>query len=492
MSAPVFRTPIFTRRKCISAVAITTSIILVLFISISTIAATPSNKAHARGVTGKSSSTDWPTYLYNNGRQAYNASETTLTPGNISGLHVHWQTPSTAPIASEPIIANGLIYWGSWDGYEHATDPNTGKDAWTQNLGTTKTCLGIYSTVGVESTATITTVTINGVNTTVDFVGGGNSQVYALDANTGAILWQTVLGGAGSFIYSSPAVYNNSVYIGISSANDCPEPQGQFFQLDAATGTIQNTFNGVPNGCLGGGVWSSPAIDENLQTLFISTANNDVHNGCSGKEPYAEALVELKLTDLSVVASWKVPYKEAYGDGDFGSTPTFFEASSGGTLHHMVGLINKNGYYYAFDRTNIAAGPLWKDLLALPGNSPEHGRGSISSSVVNPQSIFVATGAATFNGKTCAGSVASMKQGNGLLNWQKCLPAPVLAPVIAVSGMIVVGAGNTMYILNMLNGQPLFTYQDPSPNSIFWGAATISNGILYEGNMDGILYAFGL
>ena len=491
MSSPFFRTPVFTRRTCISAVAITTTIILVLFVSISTIAATPSSKAHAHGVTGKSSSTDWPTYLYNNGRQAYNASETTLNTGNIANLHVHWQNQPGAPIASEPIAANGLIYWGSWDGNEHATDPTTGQDVWTQNLGTSTSCFRKF-TLGVESSATITTVTINGVSTTVDFVAGGNSTLYALDANTGAILWQTLLGGAGSFIYSSPAVYNNSVYIGISSADDCPDTQGQFFQLDTATGTILNTFNVVPNGCLGGGVWSSATIDANMQTLYISTGNNDIHNGCSQREPYAQALVELNLTNLSVIAAWKVPYKESVGDGDFGSTPTFFEASSGGTLRHLVGLINKNGYYYTFDRANLSAGYLWRDLLALPGNSPQIGKGSISSSVVNPQSIFVATGAATVNGKSCAGSVASMKQGNGVLNWQVCLAAPVLAPLVAVSGMIVVGAGNTMYVLNMLTGKPLFTFQDTNSNSIFWGAATISNGILYEGNMDGTLYAFGL
>jgi len=324
-------------------------------------------------------------------------------------------------------------------------------------------------------------------------VAGGNSQLYALDANTGSILWQTPLGGAGSFVYSSPAIFNNSVYIGISSADDCPDTQGQFFQIDASTGTIQNTFNVVPSGCLGGGVWSSATIDANAQTLYISTGNNDIHN-CPTREPYTEALVELKTTDLSLVAYWKVPYKQSIGDGDFGSTPTFFEATSGGTLHHMVGLINKNGYYYAFDRANIAAGPIWpvSPQLAIPGNSPQIGKGSISSSVVNPQSVFAATGAATVNGISCAGSVASMKQGNGIVNWQKCLPAPVLAPLIAVSGMIVVGAGDTMYILNMLTGKALFTYQDTNSNSIFWGAATISNGILYEGNMDGTLYAFGL
>jgi len=37
----------------------------------------------------------------------------------------------------------------------------------------------------------------------------------------------------------------------------------------------------------------------------------------------------------------------------------------------------------------------------------------------------------------------------------------------------------------------LFTFQDTNTNSKFQGAATISGGVLYQGNNDGVLYAFG-
>lgn len=461
---------------------------LVLMFSLFPLLARGTGNVHAHGVAN--SSNDWPTYLADNQRHSYNSSETILNPQTVSQMKIHWQNQSGAPMASEPVVANGLVYWGSWDGYEHATDPSTGTDVWKTFLGQTKSCLH-HMTFGVQSTATITSEVINGVATTVDIVGGGDAQLYALDANQGTVLWHTPLSTlSGSFIHSSPAVYNGSVYIGLSSADACPFIPGQMLQVNASTGAIQNTFNVVPNGCLGGGIWGSPAIDSGLGLLYIATGSNVI--SCHQREPLTDALLALHTTDLSLVASWKIPKAQQIGDGDFGSTPTFFEASSGGTLHHMVGLINKNSYYYAFDRTNIAAGPLWEKQIALPGYSPEIGKGSIASSAVNTQSVFVATGAATLNGKSCAGSLASLKQGTGTLNWQMCLNAPVLAPVISTPGLVVVGVGNTMEVIDAVKGVALYTYQDTNSNSLFWGAATISNGVLYEENMDGTLDAFGL
>ena len=83
-------------------------------------------------------------------------------------------------------------------------------------------------------------------------------------------------------------------------------------------------------------------------------------------EPAADALVALRTSDLSLVGSWQVPVSQQVTDGDFGTAPTLFQATIGGVVHQMVGLINKNGIYYAFDRTNISAGPVWQDQLAAP------------------------------------------------------------------------------------------------------------------------------
>ena len=74
-------------------------------------------------------------------------------------------------------------------------------------------------------------------------------------------------------MWSSPAVFGNSVYIGVSSFGDCPLVQGQLVQLDRTTGAVQHTFKTVPDGCIGGGVWGSPTIDAAAGTIYFTTGN---------------------------------------------------------------------------------------------------------------------------------------------------------------------------------------------------------------------------
>lgn len=157
------------------------------------------------------SSGDWPTYLRDNGRSGFNGAETTITPTTAPALKLHWTYAAGGAISTQPVEVNGLIYWGSWDGYEHATNL-TGTQAWVTNLGTTTDTNCTPPKVGVASTATIASVVLNGTSTFMDFVGGGNGQFYALNATTGAVIWHTTLGSPPShFLWSSPALYNGSV-----------------------------------------------------------------------------------------------------------------------------------------------------------------------------------------------------------------------------------------------------------------------------------------
>ena len=141
---------------------------------------------------------------------------------------------------------------------------------------------------GIASTATITTDVPVGAATSVLYVGGGDSKVYALNAATGAVLWSYTVGANPDyFVWSSPAVFGNSVYIGVASFGDCPLVQGQLLQLNRITGALQNTFNVVPNGCTGGGVWGSPTIDAAAGTIYFNTGNA---GDCTSSEPLAPAV----------------------------------------------------------------------------------------------------------------------------------------------------------------------------------------------------------
>ncbi len=248
---------------------------------------------------GKSSSYgDWPTYLFDQKHSGYNKYETIINPSSAPNLKLHWTVTAGGIISTQVVVANGAIYWGSWDGFEHATNLD-GTPLWSTNLGTTSASCYPNVTHGVLGTATVATVKIGGTPTTVVFVGGGQTIFYALNAATGAIIWQTQLGTPpDDEIWSSPSVYKGSIYIGIAHFfGECPS-QGRVVQLDAATGTILHTFDIAPNGCTGAGVWGSVTVDPGNGTLFFGTGDPGT---CSQTETYAESVVQLRVESQYVV-----------------------------------------------------------------------------------------------------------------------------------------------------------------------------------------------
>ncbi len=452
----------------------------ILFVLAGILLFLPGWHIHATSPTVAVNPGDWPTYMMDNARSGFNSAETILNRSTASQLKLHWQYHAGGTINTQPVVVNGRIYWGAWDGNEYAMDLK-GNVLWKTFLGQTTGCKG--QTTGVASTATIANVLIKGIPTAVDFVGGGNAHFYALDAVNGNILWSTPLGALPShMIWDAPAVYNGSVYIGVSSYGDCPLVQGQLIQLNASTGQVQQTFNVVPNGCKGGGVWGSPTIDTVAQTLYFTTGTRGL--SCPTYEKMSLALVEVRITGLTLVGSWQVPPSQQISDGDFGSTPTLFKATINGVVHQLVGAVNKNGIYYAFDRSNVSR-PLWQHKLAT-------GSFRISSSGWDGATLYAANATTTIAGHGCAGSVRALNPATGASVWESCVPGGVLGAVTLVPGLVIVGAGSSLAVLDATTGQRLFLYTDPAIVSNFWGAASVSNGVLYMGNKDGNLYAFGL
>jgi outer membrane protein assembly factor BamB len=257
-----------------------------------------------------------------------------------------------------------------------------------------------------------------------------------------------------------------------------------------ATGNIENVFSVVPDGCLGGSIWGSPSIDAKTGELYIATGNPDT---CSTTEPNATSLLKLHASDLSLVDSWQVPEDQRVIDSDFGSAPTLFTATIDGVSQNLVGVAHKNGIFYAFERDAIGNGPIWEAQIASGGSCPECGQGSISPAAWDGSMLYVAGGNTTIGGAGCAGSVRALDPATGNFLWEACIgDGPVLAPVTVVSGVVVVTAGPSIIVIDAKSGKTLFTFTDAHPDSTFYGPGTIAEGVLYAGNVDGNLYAFGL
>src|SRR2546421_11735735 len=386
---------------------------------------------------------DWPTYMHDVGRSGYNKAETIINRTSAPNLKVHWTYQGGGMIFSQPVVANGLIYWGSFDGYEHATNLS-GQQIWQQNLGIRTTCAPV-SPLGVVSTAAVSTVTINGTATSVVFVGGGDDHLYALDASSGSIIWSTPIGdpSTNTFIWDSPFVFNNNVYIGSATTGEssgCKLIPGQFFELNASDGSIEHTYNSVPDGCVGGGIWSSPTFDASDGSIYFTAGTQ---GGCN-KDHISIGIVKLRASDLKLLSSWQIPLQQRLtNDADFAGTPTLFTAilPRDGLMHKLVGAVDKNGYFYAFDRSNLAAptNPIWSTQISTePGSCPQCGKGSISSAVWDGgKNLYVAGGNTTFtDGQTCGGSLQDLDPATGTSKWHDCLPKTVLGALTLVPGVV--------------------------------------------------------
>ena len=439
----------------------------------------------AFNITSGTASGSWTTYMQGNDRTGF-TSDSGFNPTSVKSLHLAWQASDTAPkhgIFPQPVVSNGLVYWGSNDGFERATS-TSGNLVWQANLGrTTPPACTDPSDWGISSTPTITTDVPVGGASSVMYIGGGDSKLYALNAATGAVLWSYDVGGnPDTFLWGSPLVYGNSVYIGVSSFGDCPLTQGQVLQLDRVTGTLQNTFNVVPNGCTGGGVWSSPTLDAAAGTIYFTTGTPSPD--CPST-PGGPSMVELRASDLSLVGSWTIPPAQQTPDADFGATATLFNGVIGGQSVPLVGAIDKNGIFYAFKRDAVSSGPVWQTRIATGGGNPITGNGPIAPAAFDGTALYVGGD----NTSGCSGTVNALNPSTGAFIWKHCFTDGGFvegAVTVTSGGVVAVGEGSNIAVVSAATGASLFTYAAVGP---FWGPPSIVGSTLYEGDMAGNLYA---
>jgi outer membrane protein assembly factor BamB len=448
------------------------------------LAAHPATAAAQAQLPAPTSPTDWPTYQHDNARSGFQPSDPAINTSSVGTLAPKWIFRASDTVSSQAIAANGLIYWGSWDGLEHATNPATGIDAWSTYIGdeTNTNCSPAH--LGVASTDAVATMKINGTSQPVLFVGGGDGSYYALNASTGKKIWSVNFGSPqqGYFSWSSPLLYSGSIYVGISSIGDCPLVPGKIVKLNASNGTQQAAFATTPPGCPGAGIWSSPTVDQGTGNIYVTTGT-DGGGACGQPEPYAQAVLQL-TKNLSLIGAWKPPASQQIIDGDFGATPTLFSATINGTTQQLVGAANKNGIYYAFNRVNIGNGPVWESQPIATSDD------TIASSAWDGNSLYMAGHNTVINGTSCEASIRAINPSTGAFTWSDCLSGGgANGAVTAIPGVVFEGIGSIIYAVSSSTGQILWQFQDTSFHW-FYSPAMVSNGALYIGNSDGNFYKF--
>jgi outer membrane protein assembly factor BamB len=388
---------------------------------------------------------DWPAYLFGAAHSSANLAETAITPSNAKSLVKGWNWIPDPPtmtgqplgtLTSSPTVYAGRIYIGANTGVFYALDDQTGTVIWKHFLGfVPKKTLGAR---GFTSTATVAPDPVSGDPTVYVYSADGN--LYAMKASDGSIVWQSVVATPSAtksdyYAWSSPAVVGGRIYVGISSQGDHPLVRGGAAAFDQETGARLGTFFTVPKGKIGGSVWSSPSSDGT--SVWITTGNGP--NGTNQNLGDSNSIIRLDAATMARKEAWQVPPSQLIPDSDFGGSPTLFQATIGGTTTPLVGACNKNGTYYAWQQQDLAAGPVWQFQNGAPDNI---GPGlCIAAAIWDGSRLFVAGNGTTIGGTAYNGSVRELDPATGTPIWETGLPGSILgSPSLNGSGVIAAAA----------------------------------------------------
>src|SRR3954447_283592 len=357
--------------------------------------------------------TDWPQYMDNTFHSS-TGHEGAITTAAVASLHSVWHLPAGNRVDASVTVVGGRAYVAGRDAAVYAVNAITGALLWQKQLdkGSSTFC----PAKGSMGTPAVLADPVTGALTV--YAAGAHS-LYALDAVTGAQRWSRAIGPATAsgealyFNWSSPTVSGGRIFMGLAANCEPHLIRGGLVSVDQHTGALLHTYFDTPAGTVGGSIWSSPATDGT--SVWITTGNPDP-NGSAVYRSYS--IVRLSAATLAEQDWWTVSEAQA-ADSDFGSSPVLFPATVGGATTLMVGACNKNGIFYAWRRGNLAAGPVWQRTIGTPNSFPT---ACLGSAAYDGTSLYVASGPTTLGGQTVPGAVRALSPATGAVRWQQRLP----------------------------------------------------------------------
>ena len=446
---------------------------------------------------------DWPTFGGNAQRNNYNASESTLSVANVSGMMLHWKTKVGVAYKYQPTLVRSvttpkgtvdLVVMTLLDGDVTALNAATGKVVWTTSLGQTEVpCPGSTALEGIGEPATLDIA--NGRAFVVDAAG----MLHALSLATGAEMAGYPVEvidapnlAAGTWVhFASPTLVGNNLYVGTAAYCETKTVpyHGQVIQFSTTTATVVNRFYPLGNGAvLGGGVWGTGgvAVEPDGSSLWIGTANALPPPDTTGN---AEKIMQISpsLSQLAVNG----PVLRKGGDLDFGSTPLLFQPSG---CPPMLAAMNKVGLLLTYNRSNLTGGPTQTlDISKGSGSGKLIGMASFDP-VTN--AVYVGNPADSADETYLHGVLALQANGACALSllWQQTVgtndnKSPSVTPVIA-NGVVYYseGTANELAAFNAATGAPLWNSGDIGTAK---AAPIVVNGQVFVG-AGKFVYAYGL
>lgn len=460
-------------------------------------AAVPTSSPASASPVQADGTAPWTSFGFTDADSSDNRAATTVTPSDAGHLVEAWSFSTPPPVGGQPavgfdgspVVADGSVFLGSNTGVLYALHEDTGTVEWTLDTGylPRNTC----AKHGIEDTATVAPDPATGRPTV--YVASGDGTLWAVDAATGAVDWESpVFPEAmkpGSFVWDSPTVSGGRVFIGMSSECDAPLVRGGLSSFDQATGTRLATFWTVPTTSIGGSIWSTAAVS--AAGVFVTTGNGNEQ--LPATQGLSNSIIRLNPATLRPIAHWTVP-DIATVDDDFGSSPTLFSARLGGKVTPMVGACNKNGVFYAWAQSALAAGPVWSDVLGTPSTPSD---ACIASATWNGSHLFVTADRSVVAGATYPAVSRELDPATGAVLWQTGLQDGPVFGGSALDGSGVLAAAtysfvsptttNELVLVDAVTGNVLATYPLAAPSG---GSPIWADGYLLVAGSDGVVHAW--
>jgi len=268
----------------------------------------------ALGDNPRACSGEWPAFRHNGLRNAQQVNASPLAdPYAVKTLEVKWDisSPDGGSFTASPVVHNGRLYIGTSAGRLYAFNANTGnpplwqyppagEPALSTQWATAGPCAN-PSSGGIASSVAM--AQIDGRDVVIlaapdqgrpsdpggTFGGGlGSGRLFAIDAQTGALIWATreevarmtgLTSGSTSELheqigYSSPLVLGGRIYVGIANHCDNPIQNGKVVAVELNTGNVVlgATFKFEATSDRGGGVWTF--VSGGLGGGLVTTTGN--------------------------------------------------------------------------------------------------------------------------------------------------------------------------------------------------------------------------
>ncbi len=394
----------------------------------------------------RATETDWPSYGFDDANSRYNPLENRIEPGNVACLQVLWSIDGLSGVTGTPVVVDGVVYFGDWNGTLHAVDASTGAVVWEKQLGE----LAITATV---------VVTENHV-----YASDADGVLYARDRTTGSALWTVEADNQlEAAIVAAPVLIGDMLVLGM--AGDSPfvvDFRGSVLAVDADTGAERWRVDMTDEGSApGAGVWTAGAVDRTLGLVFFGTGNTIG----SPVNSLGDSLVAIDYEAGELI--WHSQLNpDDFDNADIGASPNLFTIDG----REVVGVGSKIGLYRVVDRAT--GDEVWSVELTEGGDCC----GVYATAAVGDGTIYVNS---ILRPGTAGSITFALDSRDGSILWERPLPSAAYGSLTLANGMVIHGTvAGTIYALDATDGTVLWS--DTLPGN-FGDGISVVNGTLFVG-----------